>query len=102
MWKVVVPPKLRHFWWKVCVNAIASKENLWRRNCGSDPTCPRCKKEIESVEHIVFRCSFISSVWGEFLKIDSSLFGNDYSALKWTDELISNGGQFFYLIISIC
>lgn len=28
IWSLKIPPKLKHFWWKVCNNALAAKKNL--------------------------------------------------------------------------
>ncbi|KAF7134615.1 hypothetical protein RHSIM_Rhsim08G0178900 [Rhododendron simsii] len=39
IWKVDIPYKVRHFWWRACSNSLATKENLVRRNCGSSGTC---------------------------------------------------------------
>lgn len=63
IWGMNAPPKIKNFWWKVCNNSLASRENLWRRNCAPDPVCPRCNSEIESIEHVLFRCAFACKVW---------------------------------------
>lgn len=84
-------PKLKHFWWRVCAKQpLASKENFWRRKCCSGRICPRCKVEIGSIEHIVFRCEFALKVWNYFPEVDSSLFSNVSSALVWSNEIFSN------------
>lgn len=76
LWKLSIPPKFKHFWWKVCVNVIASKENLWRGDYALDPFYPRCNKEIESIEHIVFRCSYAKKVWSSFPEASELVAGN--------------------------
>lgn len=42
IWALKVPPKNRHFWWRVCNNALASRENLFKWKCASSDQCPIC------------------------------------------------------------
>ncbi|XP_039158851.1 uncharacterized protein LOC108959574 [Eucalyptus grandis] len=39
IWTMRTVPKLRIFLWSVCQNAIASKDNLYRRHISSEPFC---------------------------------------------------------------
>lgn len=89
LWSLKVPPKLKFFLGgdRVCSNALASKENIWLRKCGSSPLCPRCLLEVETVEHILFRCPF-SQVWALLPDIDSSCFPLIVSAVRWFNELV--------------
>lgn len=63
LWKLRVPPKVRHFWWKVLHNALASREDLFYRRCAPSPSCQLCDRELESIEHILFRCAWTRNVW---------------------------------------
>lgn len=56
IWNMRIPPNLKHFWWQACSNFLATKENLHKRKCNPSPMCPICCQEIESVEHLLFRC----------------------------------------------
>lgn len=88
LWGMEVIPKIKSFWWKKCVNALVTKENLCLRNCGWSPLCPRCKVEVESIEHVLFRCSLAINVWFRFPVVDCSGFSNIVSMLKWFNDLI--------------
>ena len=63
MWSLKCPPKISHFWWKVCRNALASNENLFARKCSPSLMCNICGIEKESIEHILFRCKWTKQVW---------------------------------------
>jgi hypothetical protein len=56
------------FLWKACRNALATRGNLHRRNIISDPSCPICGLETETVEHILWRCGSAQDVWLESTK----------------------------------
>lgn len=60
MWKKMcsIPtlPKIRVFMWKVLKNWIACRANLVRRKCGSNPNCPICEEDNETMEHLLFHC----------------------------------------------
>ncbi|KAL4367152.1 hypothetical protein GQ457_05G012660 [Hibiscus cannabinus] len=63
IWKLHAPPKIRSFIWKLCYNAVATKENLHSRFHLSDGKCPRCHDSVESVEHVLFFCPHAQAVW---------------------------------------
>lgn len=62
-WNMQNSPKVKYFTWSLCQNAIASKENLWKRKIIPDPMCPICNLEMESVEHIFLLCSWTQGIW---------------------------------------
>ncbi|CAL5334718.1 unnamed protein product [Camellia sinensis] len=63
VWSLKVPPKICHFWWQVCKNALATKENLFRRKCSPLNMCPICMIEVESMEHLLFGYGWVRAVW---------------------------------------
>lgn len=42
IWKLEVPHKVRHFWWRACSNNLATKDNLVRGKCGMSRSCTIC------------------------------------------------------------
>lgn len=52
--------KIKHLWWKACCNAVPIRENLFARRCYPSPFC---KKELESIEHIIFKCWWVHQIW---------------------------------------
>lgn len=64
LWSLHCSPKVKMFWCRTCQNALASGENIKIRLKSFSSACPICFKELESVEHILFRCSWTREVWG--------------------------------------
>lgn len=63
IWNLRAPPKLAHFIWRACSNALAVKANLFRRHIRLDETCDLCGAHRETVTQAIFRCNKISQVW---------------------------------------
>lgn len=97
---LICPPKLKHFWRKACVNALASKYNHWKRNCSLDPLWPRCIREIETVEHVIFRYSFVLKVWKSFPEATSVISSNIVSVVQWSNEWIDS--KRFLISLAVC
>ncbi|XP_028089296.1 uncharacterized protein LOC114289726 [Camellia sinensis] len=62
-WNLNLLPKLKHFVWRMYHNALATKQNLWRRRCAHSTDCPICLTAAESVEHLFFGCEWAKRVW---------------------------------------
>jgi hypothetical protein len=54
--------------WRACHNLLPTllptKDNLLRRKVGSDPNCPVCGLEAETVYHVLWGCPTTRDVWG--------------------------------------
>lgn len=90
IWTLKIPPKLKHFWWRVCCNFLATKENLCKRKCSPSPLCSTCCKETESIEHLLFRCDWTKAVWfGSNLnyKVDTLAIS---SVMKWSISVMEH------------
>ena len=55
IWDINVLRVAKLFLWKVC-NILPIRENLFRRKIVSDPLCPTCGKEPETICHILWSC----------------------------------------------
>lgn len=89
VWNLKVPPKVKHFWWRACKNAVATKENLYRRKWSRDPICPLCNKDVETIQHLLFRCPKIGSVW-ELCNLTEVYMRDTNSLLRWTNEVVGD------------
>lgn len=59
IWKVQVLFRIRVFGWRVFLNMIACKDQLFRRGVLSsniDMSCVLCLEIVENMEHIFFDC----------------------------------------------
>ncbi|XP_010418521.1 PREDICTED: uncharacterized protein LOC104704085 [Camelina sativa] len=63
LWKTSLPPKLKHFYWRVLSSALGTGKELNRRGIPIDATCQRCCQEVESINHLLFQCSYASTIW---------------------------------------
>ncbi|KAI8527188.1 hypothetical protein RHMOL_Rhmol12G0056600 [Rhododendron molle] len=90
IWKLDVPHKMRHFWWRACSNSLATKENLVRRRCGVSKACPICREAEESIEHLVFACQWVRAVWFG-CNVQLNLNQRTSSSLqRWTSQVVEN------------
>ncbi|KAK0575862.1 hypothetical protein LWI29_008303 [Acer saccharum] len=63
LWNLHIPPKVRIFIWRVCLNAISSRVNLFKRKVVDNNLCMRCKLGAESSDHAIFGCTDSRKVW---------------------------------------
>lgn len=89
IWKVWAPPKVKFFAWLAAQNRVWTADRLAKRgwpNCG---LCPLCRREQETVDHLIFRCRFSIRLWDmikEWLQlesIDTSVWHHFESAREW-------------------
>jgi len=63
IWKLPIMPKLKHFIWRALAKALATKERFTKRGMRINPTCPRCHRTNESINHALFTCPFAIMAW---------------------------------------
>ena len=91
VWKLLTPSKIKGFIWKALSGAIAVFDRLQDRGLKSDLVCQTCGADGESVNHVLFQCTFARQVWalsgfpvpkGGF--DDGSVFANiGYLLINW-------------------
>lgn len=67
MWKVRVPPKVKHMLWRATTNCLPTKSLLRSRHVSVDEICPLCKVQRETVVHCLINCTFAQSCWNVIL-----------------------------------
>ncbi|XP_028083788.1 uncharacterized protein LOC114285008 [Camellia sinensis] len=89
IWFLNIPLKVRHFWWRMCQNKLATKENLFRRKCALSSQCPACVCPVESIEHLLFHCPWTRTVcFGSDLGIRVDMQVCNYVA-EWTYSVMN-------------
>ncbi|XP_010430818.1 PREDICTED: uncharacterized protein LOC104715064 [Camelina sativa] len=63
LWKTSLPPKLKHFYWRVLSAALGTAHELNRRGIPIEDTCQRCCQAVESINHMLFQCPYASKIW---------------------------------------
>ena len=63
IWNLHTPSKINLFTWKACQDILPTKANLCHHHILDSPTCKTCNVEPETVEHLLWDCSFTKKVW---------------------------------------
>ncbi|KAI7985423.1 Gamma-tubulin complex component 2 [Camellia lanceoleosa] len=63
MWSLNLPPKLKHFVWRLCNNILATKQNLHHRRCSISDMYRVCSQSSKSIEHVFLGCAWTKAVW---------------------------------------
>ena len=63
IWQLKIPPNIRIFTWKACVNALPTMLNLRKRGVNIDGMCPMCGQEAESIPCSLFKCDVVKEQW---------------------------------------
>ena len=63
---VTIETKIREFQYKLLNDIVFTNEKLFRFKMIDSPFCPFCKKDVESLEHLLFHCTFVESFWKTF------------------------------------
>ncbi|KAL5759510.1 hypothetical protein ACOSQ2_018348 [Xanthoceras sorbifolium] len=62
-WGLNIPPKIRIFAWRACLNALPTLHNLMKRKVCTGDVCKRCGMAAETTAHSLFWCIEASKVW---------------------------------------
>lgn len=62
-WKLTIPPKIRVFAWKACLDILPVKANLIKKRIPLTDCCEVCCEGVETVRHCLFQCEFVERVW---------------------------------------
>ncbi|XP_027169605.1 uncharacterized protein LOC113769345 [Coffea eugenioides] len=63
LWSLNISYKVKMFIWKCLSDAVPVKELIWRRIKRGDPICSVCGEEVETLEHMLLKCSKVQDIW---------------------------------------
>ncbi|XP_059436227.1 uncharacterized protein LOC132169166 [Corylus avellana] len=69
LWRLTIPNAAKNFLWRACHDLLPTKDNLLRRKVVTEPWCPFCEKEPETVYHALWGCPAATDVWGSSRRI---------------------------------
>jgi hypothetical protein len=69
IWKSKAPPRVSFFVWTAALGRILTTDNLRRRRVLVLDYCWLCKRNGESIPHLLMHCSFSTEIWNFFLNI---------------------------------
>jgi hypothetical protein len=56
IWNIEVPRAAKSFLWKACSGILPTKDKVYKRKISSDPLCPICCTEEETIVHSLWDC----------------------------------------------
>lgn len=62
LWQLNIPIKIKHFIWKLCNNALPTKDNSIKRNINVDPKCS-CLGDNGTILHNCVTCLRVVQLW---------------------------------------
>lgn len=71
LWHSLVPPKVKHFRYRVCSLSLPTRVNLIKRVPIDSIVCPFCALLLETDLYVFVECDFPQTVW-EFFGLDLS------------------------------
>ena len=63
IWRMQVPPRIKLFVWKACMECFPSIMNLYKRGIPLQPICVLCEEGDESTMHLFTECRFVQECW---------------------------------------
>ncbi|XP_021971650.1 uncharacterized protein LOC110866811 [Helianthus annuus] len=102
VWNKWASPKSNLLLWRVILDKIASRDGLIRRGITMvDERCPRCGLELETIDHIFFKCLWSRSIWWNVLAWIRVRYPGDIASFREFFEYVKNcpGGRIWKKII---
>lgn len=78
LWKMILPSKIKFFMWRLSHNFLPTLENLYMRRLVNSVTCPRCRGEPKTLDHVCWVYPASREVWnliGLQLNVDQRIGG---------------------------
>ena len=63
---VTIETKIREFQYKVLNNIVFTNEKMCKFKMTDSPFCSCCKREVESLEHLLYYCDMTKTFWEAF------------------------------------
>ncbi|KAK6154844.1 hypothetical protein DH2020_009092 [Rehmannia glutinosa] len=63
LWNLRILPKIKHFSWRACLNALPTKDKMLEKNMATDPVCAICGDGTETLNHLILECRETLPVW---------------------------------------
>jgi hypothetical protein len=87
LWSINAPPVVKNFAWRISHDLLPTKHNLFRRQIASDPLCPVCLTEPETLAHILWSCPSSIAVWQEGSRRVPKLLIFSTDGMDWLQQL---------------
>jgi hypothetical protein len=68
IWRTKAPPRVAFFVWSAALGKILTLDNLRKKNLVLVNRCGMCKKEEESIDHLLLHCESAQFLWSAFFR----------------------------------
>jgi hypothetical protein len=66
IWRTKAPPRVAFFVWSAALGKILTLDNLMKKNMDLINRCGMCKKDEESIDHLLLHCECAQFLWNTF------------------------------------
>jgi hypothetical protein len=66
IWRTKAPPRVAFFVWLAALGKILTLDNLRKKNMVLFSRCGMCKKDEESIDHLLLHCDCAQFLWNAF------------------------------------
>ena len=88
LWQLWIPQVEKVCFWRACHDILPTRDRLFRRKVISDPSCPICGLEAETIAHILWHCPLAQDVWsGGCTKFQKSSY-SDQEFLQIAESML--------------
>lgn len=87
-WRVKATLKLKVFMWTTLQNRVLTADVLLRRGWENDYFCPLCRRNLETIRHMLCECSWSKQLW-EMVASSTRCQSLRPAAWRANDDLIS-------------
>ena len=100
LWHLSIPPKVRIFAWRMCLNALPTLVNLQSKGVVNCDICPTCGKEPETISHVFVNCEMAKRVWRCWLDCPLVVLNANKDIVDIALEILDSGSssdlEFFF------
>jgi hypothetical protein len=66
IWRIKAPPRVAFFVWSAAFGKILTQDNLRKKNMVVINRCGLCKRDEETVDHLLLHCKCAQLLWNAF------------------------------------
>lgn len=90
IWFSHCTPKFSFMIWLAMLNKLSTLDRVATWNRGTNPTCVLCSVEVETRDHLFFKCSYSTMIWEKLVKgIMKRRYSDNWSFI--TNMIVDSG-----------
>ena len=93
IWQLYVPPKVKIFAWRVCLDGLPTMLNLWHRGLNTFGFCQICDKDLESINHALLHCNHAQKTWDCWIDCPVDLSSSAQEFISITTQFLEKGSS---------